>query len=163
MKKQGFRWSLKHFFWFFKRHPPRMEVPLLVITICLYISDGVSTKMHQNNVFTVAKRTLEGQDMVYQSIKFTNNVWALCELKLSPDSDVISVSKKIWKKLICKCNHTWILIRNWILLCSQKNFGLQPRKKTFERWKVRTILETECFLNLLLKVLIRTLQQIIEM
>ena len=67
---------------------------ILVITICLYFSDGVSTKMHQNNVFTVAKRTLEGQDMVYQSIKFTNNVWALCELKLSPDSDVISVSKK---------------------------------------------------------------------
>ena len=55
-------------------------------------SDGVSTKMHQNNVFTVAKRTLEGQDMVYQSIKFSNNVWALCELKLSPTSDVISVS-----------------------------------------------------------------------
>ena len=54
-------------------------------------SDGVSTKMHQNNVFTVAKRTLEGQDMVYQSIKFSNNVWALCELKLSPTSDVISV------------------------------------------------------------------------
>lgn len=48
--------------------------------------------MHQNNVFTVAKRTLEGQDMVYQSIKFTNNVWALCELKLSPSSNVISVS-----------------------------------------------------------------------
>lgn len=57
-------------------------------------SDGVSTKMHQNNVFTVAKRTLEGQDMVYQSIKFTNNVWALCELKLSPDSDVISLAIK---------------------------------------------------------------------
>ena len=57
-------------------------------------SDGVSTKMHQNNVFTVAKRTLEGQDMVYQSIKFSNNVWALCELKLSPTSDVISVCKK---------------------------------------------------------------------
>jgi len=57
-------------------------------------SDGVSTKMHQNNVFTVAKRTLEGQDMVYQSIKFTNNVWALCELKLSPSSNVISLAIK---------------------------------------------------------------------
>ena len=59
-----------------------------------FILDGVSTKMHQNNVYTVAKRTLEGQDMVYQSIKFTNNVWALCELKLSPGSNVISV---IWR------------------------------------------------------------------
>jgi hypothetical protein len=29
-------------------------------------ADGVSTKMQQNNVFTVAKRNLEGQDMIYQ-------------------------------------------------------------------------------------------------
>ena len=56
-----------------------------------FFIDGVSTKMHQNNVFTVAKRTLEGQDMVYQAVKFTNNVWALCELKLSPGNNVISV------------------------------------------------------------------------
>lgn len=51
--------------------------------------------MHQNNVFTVAKRTLEGQDMIYQAIKFTNNVWALCELKLSPNSNAISVRRLI--------------------------------------------------------------------
>merc|ERR1719500_1378089 len=49
-------------------------------------ADGVSSKMLQNNVFTVAKRNLEGQDMVYQSIKFCNNVWALAELKISPGS-----------------------------------------------------------------------------
>ena len=55
--------------------------------------------MHQNNVFTVAKRTLEGQDMVYQAIKFTNNVWALCELKLSPGNNVISV-RNIKKNMI---------------------------------------------------------------
>ena len=55
-------------------------------------SDGIQTKMAQNNVltilsdqcllhqysdfyfqaFTVAKRTLEGQDMIYQSMKLTN-------------------------------------------------------------------------------------------
>ena len=38
---------------------------------------GISTKMAQNNAFTVAKRTLEGQDMIYQSIKLTNGIWAL--------------------------------------------------------------------------------------
>ena len=54
--------------------------------------DGVSTKMHQNNVFTVAKRNLEGQDMVYQAIKFTNNVWALTELKIQPGNPIITVS-----------------------------------------------------------------------
>ena len=48
--------------------------------------------MQQNNAFTVAKRTLEGQDMVYQSIKFTNNVWALAELKIQPGNPSITVS-----------------------------------------------------------------------
>ena len=60
--------------------------------LIIYIIDGVSTKMQQNNAFTVAKRTLEGQDMVYQSIKFTNNVWALAELKIQPGNPSITVS-----------------------------------------------------------------------
>ena len=64
------------------------------------LSDGVSTKMQQNNAFTVAKRTLEGQDMVYQSIKFTNNVWALAELKIQPGNPNITVS--IVKMQICR-------------------------------------------------------------
>ena len=69
--------------------------------------------MHQNNVFTVAKRTLEGQDMVYQSIKFTNNVWALCELKLSPSSNVISVS--LLKRPGRLCNPSSWEVAGWIL------------------------------------------------
>ena len=48
--------------------------------------------MHQNNVFTVAKRNLEGQDMIYQAIKFTNNVWALTELKIQPGNPNITVT-----------------------------------------------------------------------
>lgn len=54
--------------------------------------------MHQNNVFTVAKRNLEGQDMIYQAIKFTNNVWALTELKIQPGNPNITVS---WKSVSC--------------------------------------------------------------
>lgn len=50
--------------------------------------------MHQNNVFTVAKRNLEGQDMIYQAIKFTNNVWALTELKIQPGNPNITVTSK---------------------------------------------------------------------
>merc|ERR1740129_998571 len=37
-------------------------------------SDGIQSKMAQNNCFTVAKRTLEGQDMIYQSMKLTNGI-----------------------------------------------------------------------------------------
>lgn len=47
--------------------------------------------MNQNNVFTVAKRHLEGQDMVYQSMKFTNDVWALAELKIQPGNPSVTV------------------------------------------------------------------------
>ena len=74
-------------------------------------SDGISTKMGQNNVsnqepqfllikiypyqaFTVAKRTLEGQDMIYQSLKLTNGIWGLVEIKLSPGNPSITLSFK---------------------------------------------------------------------
>merc|ERR1719403_309260 len=57
-------------------------------------SDGISTKMTQNNAFTVAKRTLEGQDMIYQSVKLTNGIWGLVEIKLSPGNPSITLSFK---------------------------------------------------------------------
>ena len=55
-------------------------------------------KMDQNNgclcksVETVAKRKVDGQDMVYQSLKFSNGLWALAELKIKPGSSTIGVS-----------------------------------------------------------------------
>jgi len=57
-------------------------------------SDGISTKMGQNNAFTVAKRTLEGQDMIYQSLKLSNGIWGLVEIKLSPGNPTITLSFK---------------------------------------------------------------------
>ena len=44
--------------------------------------------------FTVAKRTLEGQDMIYQSLKLTNGIWGLVEIKLSPGNPSITLSFK---------------------------------------------------------------------
>lgn len=49
-------------------------------------------KMSQNNVFTIAKRHVEGQDMLYQSIKLTNGNWVLNELKIQPGNPNITVS-----------------------------------------------------------------------
>jgi len=48
--------------------------------------------MSQNNVFTIAKRHVEGQDMLYQSIKLTNGNWVLNELKIQPGNPNITVS-----------------------------------------------------------------------
>lgn len=55
-------------------------------------TDQVVSKMQQNNVFTIAKRNVEGQDMLYQSLKLTNNVWVLVELKIQPGNPDILVS-----------------------------------------------------------------------
>ncbi|KAF7987655.1 hypothetical protein HCN44_003518 [Aphidius gifuensis] len=57
-------------------------------------ADQVVQKMHQNNVFTIAKRNVEGQDMLYQSLKLTNNVWVLNELKIQPGNPDLTLSLK---------------------------------------------------------------------
>ncbi|XP_031834569.1 adaptor protein complex 1/2, beta subunit isoform X1 [Nomia melanderi] len=57
-------------------------------------ADQVVQKMQQNNVFTIAKRNVEGQDMLYQSLKLTNNVWVLNELKIQPGNTDVTLSLK---------------------------------------------------------------------
>lgn len=52
--------------------------------------------MQENNVFTIAKRNVEGQDMLYQSVKLTNGIWVLIELKIQPGNPNITVSKNIY-------------------------------------------------------------------
>lgn len=46
--------------------------------------DTVSSKLQNNNVYTIAKRNVEGQDMLYQSLKLTNGIWILAELRIQP-------------------------------------------------------------------------------
>ncbi|RZF41811.1 hypothetical protein LSTR_LSTR005273 [Laodelphax striatellus] len=57
-------------------------------------ADGIVQKMQQNNVFTIAKRNVEGQDMLYQSLKLTNGIWVLNELKIQPGNPNITLSLK---------------------------------------------------------------------
>ncbi|KAJ7373962.1 AP-1 complex subunit beta-1 [Desmophyllum pertusum] len=59
-----------------------------------YSSDVAQQKLSANNIFTIAKRTVEGQDMLYQSVKFTNNIWVLAELKMQPGNAVVQLSLK---------------------------------------------------------------------
>lgn len=46
--------------------------------------DAVSSKLQGSNIFTIAKRNVEGQDMLYQSLKLTNGIWILAELRIQP-------------------------------------------------------------------------------
>ncbi|XP_014224741.1 AP-1 complex subunit beta-1 isoform X2 [Trichogramma pretiosum] len=73
--------------------PAQNEVQYTLTGIML-TTDQVVTKMQQNNVFTIAKRNVEGQDMLYQSLKLVNNVWVLIELKIQPGNPDILLSLK---------------------------------------------------------------------
>lgn len=64
------------------------------ITNVNFSSEVAQQKLSANNIFTIAKRTVEGQDMLYQSVKFTNNIWVLAELKMQPGNTVVQLSLK---------------------------------------------------------------------
>ncbi|VEL43871.1 unnamed protein product [Protopolystoma xenopodis] len=48
-------------------------------------------KLRNNNVFTIAKRNVDGQDMLYQSMKLANSIWVLAELKIQPSNPVYTM------------------------------------------------------------------------
>uniref|UniRef100_A0A673H4B0 AP-1 complex subunit beta-1-like n=1 Tax=Sinocyclocheilus rhinocerous TaxID=307959 RepID=A0A673H4B0_9TELE len=51
---------------------------------CHLNADTVSGKLQNTNIYTIAKRNVEGQDMLYQSLKLTNGIWILAELRIQP-------------------------------------------------------------------------------
>lgn len=57
-------------------------------------ADTVSQKLRNNNIFTIAKRNVEGQDMLYQSLKLCNGIWVLAELKIQPSNPSFVLSLK---------------------------------------------------------------------
>ncbi|OXA41238.1 AP-1 complex subunit beta-1 [Folsomia candida] len=73
--------------------PTQNEVQY-TLTNMSHSSDSVVQKMQQNNVFTIAKRNVEGQDMFYQSLKLTNGLWVLVEIKIPPGGSVYTLSIK---------------------------------------------------------------------
>lgn len=62
-------------------------------------ADTVSSKLKNNNIFTVAKRNVDGQDMLYQSLRLTNDIWVLVELKIQPGNSCFKVKKLTKQKL----------------------------------------------------------------
>lgn len=55
-----------------------------LINLDSVLTDTVSGKLQNNNIYTIAKRNVEGQDMLYQSLKLTNGIWILAELRIQP-------------------------------------------------------------------------------
>ncbi|XP_054700500.1 AP-1 complex subunit beta-1 isoform X1 [Grus americana] len=61
---------------------------------CSLNTDAVSSKLQGSNIFTIAKRNVEGQDMLYQSLKLTNGIWVLAELRIQPGNPSFTLSLK---------------------------------------------------------------------
>ena len=70
-----------------------MYTGVCCFNIFCYFVDTISQKLKNNNVFTIAKRNVEGQDMLYQSLKLTNGIWVLAELKIQPNNPNFMVSE----------------------------------------------------------------------
>uniref|UniRef100_A0A2P2I005 AP complex subunit beta n=1 Tax=Hirondellea gigas TaxID=1518452 RepID=A0A2P2I005_9CRUS len=73
--------------------PSQNEVQFNIENISMN-ADGISNKLQSCNVFTIAKRNVEGQDMLYQSIKLSNGIWVLTELKVQPGNTTVVLSLK---------------------------------------------------------------------
>ena len=76
-----------------KEIPSQNEVQFTIENVTLNV-EQVSQKLQSNNIFTIARRNVEGQDMLYQSMKLTNNIWVLSELKIQPGNPNITLSLK---------------------------------------------------------------------
>uniref|UniRef100_A0A8D3BYY7 AP complex subunit beta n=1 Tax=Scophthalmus maximus TaxID=52904 RepID=A0A8D3BYY7_SCOMX len=61
---------------------------------CHLNADTVSGKLQNSNIYTIAKRNVEGQDMLYQSLKLTNGIWILAELRIQPGNPNYTLSLK---------------------------------------------------------------------
>ncbi|KAK6640713.1 AP-1 complex subunit beta-1 [Polyplax serrata] len=73
--------------------PSQNEVQYTLSNVTLN-ADAIINKMKQSNVFTIAKRNVEGQDMLYQSLKLVNQIWVLNELKMQPGNPNVTLSLK---------------------------------------------------------------------
>lgn len=83
----------KYFLNSWKDIPSQNESAFVINNVTLN-SDEIQEKLNKSKVFTVAKRRVEGQDMLYQSMKLVNNVEILAELKVQPDNPTLNLAIK---------------------------------------------------------------------
>ena len=61
-------------------------------------ADTVQQKLEANNVFTIARRSVDAggqsQELIYMSAKFVNSIWVLMEVKVMPGTSSVGVSAR---------------------------------------------------------------------
>nr|XP_046203183.1 AP-1 complex subunit beta-1 isoform X5 [Oncorhynchus gorbuscha] len=70
---------------------------------CHLNSEAASNKLQGSNIFTIAKRTVEGQEMLYMSIKLSNGIWVLAELKVQAGNPNYTISLKCRAPEVSQC------------------------------------------------------------
>uniref|UniRef100_A0A7E4VWW3 B2-adapt-app_C domain-containing protein n=1 Tax=Panagrellus redivivus TaxID=6233 RepID=A0A7E4VWW3_PANRE len=84
----------RDFLQLWKEIPEQNEVQFTLRNALNFTADDICTKLQQNNIFTVARRNVDGQELLYHSIKYTNNIFILSELKMSQGQSTITLSLK---------------------------------------------------------------------
>uniref|UniRef100_A0A1I8EMD3 AP complex subunit beta n=1 Tax=Wuchereria bancrofti TaxID=6293 RepID=A0A1I8EMD3_WUCBA len=82
----------RDFLQMWKEIPEQNEVQFAINNVKGLSADDICTKLQQNNVFTVARRNVEGQELLYHSIKYTNQIYVLSELKMQEISQPLTVN-----------------------------------------------------------------------
>ncbi|XGW18364.1 hypothetical protein V3C99_002752 [Haemonchus contortus] len=77
-----------------KEIPEQNEQQFVIQNTQNLSADAICAKLQQNNVMTVARRNVEGQELLYHSIKYTNNIFVLSELKIHQGSTALTLSLK---------------------------------------------------------------------
>ena len=84
----------RDFLQLWKEIPEQNEVQFTISNTNNLSADDICTKLQQNNVFTVARRNVDGQELLYHSIKYTNQICILSELKMQQNSNILTLSLK---------------------------------------------------------------------
>ncbi|CAF3689884.1 unnamed protein product [Adineta steineri] len=56
--------------------------------------DDLQNKLRLNNIHTITRTTIEQKEMLYQTIKLTNGIFILIELKITPGNRTIALERK---------------------------------------------------------------------
>lgn len=84
----------RDFLQLWKDIPEQNEIQFTIQNTKGLSADDICSVLQQNNVFTVARRTVDGQELLYHSIKYTNQVFILSELKMQQQNATLTLSLK---------------------------------------------------------------------
>ncbi|KAI6239155.1 hypothetical protein M3Y99_00619400 [Aphelenchoides fujianensis] len=84
----------RDFLQLWKEIPEQNEVQFIINNDANLSADDICNKLQRNNIFTVARRNVDGQELLYHSIRYTNQIYVLSELKMQQNVNALTLSFK---------------------------------------------------------------------